>query len=184
MTVDDAVRIMDVLSGAYPGAYAKLNAAAIDASIDAWAAAFARDDPRLVAAAVQSFIEMDEKGFPPVPGQIKAKMRLIMQRGERTEAEAWSVVRAAIANSGYSEREEFAKLPEDIQRILGGPEHGPAQLHGWALMDAATVQSVVASNFQRSYREYAAREREYNALPQDVRTLINSGAFPALKGRS
>ena len=38
-------------------------------------------------------------------------------------------------------------------------------------MDSETVHSVLASNFQRSYRAIAAKEREFERLPPDVREL-------------
>lgn len=40
------------------------------------------------------------------------------------------------------------------------------------MMDADTVSSVVASNFQRSYRARATHEREMLALPSDVRQTM------------
>ena len=39
-------------------------------------------------------------------------------------------------------------------------------------MDTDTVHSVVASNFQRSYRVISSREKEINALPADVRKFV------------
>lgn len=53
------------------------------------------------------------------------------------------------------------------------------------MMDSDTVQSVVQSNFMRSYRVRAQHEREYLALPESVRELMGqlagSMAMPALK---
>lgn len=174
MTLAETGAVMDALKTAYPRYYAELAGGRRESALVMWASAFEGDDVRVVLAAVRSFIEMDEKGFPPVPGQIKAKIRLITQRGEATEAEAWAVVSRAIENAGYPElaEVEFQRLPEYIQRILGGRERGVAQLREWAQMKADTVHSVVASNFQRSYREFAAREREYRALPPDIRRMI------------
>ena len=42
------------------------------------------------------------------------------------------------------------------------------------MMDLSTIQSVVASNFQRSYRAKETRRRELEALPSDVRLMIDS----------
>lgn len=39
-------------------------------------------------------------------------------------------------------------------------------------MDSETVHSVVASNFQRSYKAIAQREREIAKLPSDVKALV------------
>ena len=69
----------------------------------------------------------------------------------------------------YEAREEFEKLPESVRRIVGAP----SQLRDWAMMDCDTFNSVVASNFQRSYRAAAQREREIASLPPDVRALVD-----------
>ena len=39
-------------------------------------------------------------------------------------------------------------------------------------MDAGTVQSVISSNFQRSYQTRAKQEEEFQALPSDIKTMI------------
>lgn len=39
------------------------------------------------------------------------------------------------------------------------------------MMDSDTLNSVIASNFQRSYRAAAQREREVSKLPPDVMAL-------------
>ena len=181
MTVRETGRVMDVLESAYPRYYAGIDKQRQERAVIMWASAFSRDDVRLVVAAVQSFIEMDEKGFPPVPGQIKAKIRLITQRGELPESEAWSMIRKAVCNSGYESREEFDRLPPPLQKLVGSA----SQLREWALMDSGTLNSVVSSNILKAYRTQTAREREFNALPPDVRALIpqsaRTEAFPEKK---
>ena len=87
---------------------------------------------------------------------------------EMTEQEAWSLVLKALSNGTYGSQKEFDKLPPVLQRLVGSPN----QLKEWALMDSDTVNSVVASNFQRSYRARAANEREFLALPSDVRQAM------------
>ena len=129
---------------------------------------FAGDDVQIVAAAVKALIASDEKGFPPVIGQVKARIRQITQPQEMTEGEAWALVAKAIRNSAYDSRKEFDALPEQIQRIVGAP----SQLRDWGTMDSDTVHSVVASNFQRAYRVKAEQKRNYAALPPDVKATI------------
>lgn len=175
--------VMDILETAYPRYYAGVDDGRRKRAAEMWASAFADDDPRLVAAAVKSFINSDEKGFPPVPGQIRAKLRLIVGHNDATELEAWNLVKKALRNSDYYPQEEFDKLPPLVRRMVGNP----AQLREWSLMDSDTVNSVIASNFQRSYREAAEREREYGALPPDVQEFADKLAAarktfaPALK---
>jgi hypothetical protein len=97
-----------------------------------------------------------------------------------TELEAWELVSKATRNSTYNSAQEFAKLPPVVQRLVGSH----MQLKEWAAMDAETLQSVVASNFQRSYKVRAKNEREYLALPENVKTYMASIAegmkMPAL----
>ena len=168
MTRQETGVIMDILTTAYPRFYAGPDAPDMRKTISLWAEMFARDDVALVAAAVKSVIEGDEKGFPPTIGQVKAKLRLITGSKELTEAEAWDMVSQAIRNGLYGAAEEFGKFPPLVRRIVGSPN----TLREWARMDTETVHSVVASNFQRSYRAVSAREREIGALPADVRALV------------
>ena len=161
--------IMDILATAYPRFYAGQNAPDPERAVALWAEMFAGDDVALVAAAVKSWIEADEKGFPPSIGQIKGKLRQITgEDQELTEAEAWALVSSAVRNGIYGAQEEFQKLPLPLQRIVGSP----ATLREWACMDSQELHTVVASNVQRSYRQIAAQEREMAKLPADVRAVV------------
>lgn len=169
MTRDDVIKIMSVLRGAYPHFYRDISKQEAYDTINLWTDMFSRDDASIVSAAVKSLIDGDDKGFPPTIGQVKAKMRLLVGSDELTEAEAWNLVSKAVKNGLYGAVEEFEKLPLAVKRIVGSP----SQLRDWASMDSDTLQSVVASNFQRSYKVVATREKEIAALPDDVKKLIN-----------
>ena len=80
------------------------------------------------------------------------------------------MVARAIRNGTYGAKKEFDALPQVIQRLVGSPN----QLKEWAAMDADVVSSVVASNFQRSYKARVASERELLSLPGDVRAAMQS----------
>lgn len=137
------------------------------------------DEPYpVVAAAVKALIATDSKGYPPHIGAVKTQIRRITQPQEMTEAGAWSLINRAIRNSAYGSQGEFDQLPPMLQRLVGSPN----QLREWATMDTDTVQSVVASNFQRSFRARSTAERNYATLPADVRALSESlGGKLALK---
>ena len=87
---------------------------------------------------------------------------------EMTESEVWTLVSNALRNGIYGAQEEFDRLPPVVRRLVGSP----GQLREWAMMDADTVQSVVASNFQRAYRVRSRQHAEYAALPSDIRQMI------------
>ena len=94
---------------------------------------------------------------------------MLSTQPEMTEGEAWGLVSRALRNSAYDSQREFDALPPRLQRLVGSPN----QLREWAMLDADTVQSVIASNFQRSYRARTAADLAYAALPADVRALVN-----------
>lgn len=109
---------------------------------------FKNFDDELVKKAVQVYIITETKGFAPSIGQVVEKIREItVKSDELTELEAWGHISRALKNSGYGYQEEFDKLPESVKAVVRVPE----QLREWALMDNKEVETVVASNFMRSY---------------------------------
>ena len=170
MTRQETGIIMDILATAYPRFYAGQDAPDPEKAVALWAEMFAEDDVAIVAAAVKALIATDDKGFPPHIGAVKAKVRQITQPSGMTPQEAWNLVAKAIRNSAYDSREEYDKLPKDIQRLVGSPN----QLRDWALMDSDTVHSVVASNFQRSYKARKKADNDFKALPRDVQAMIGT----------
>ena len=179
MNRQETLMLMGTLRVAYPQYYARQAPEEANAAVGLWQMMFAEDDARLVSAAVKAFIATDTKGFPPAIGQIKDKLDKLKAEtngGELTAMEAWQVVRRAIGNSYYHAAEEFAKLPDTIRAVLGGP----SALHDYALMDEDKVNSVVASNFQRSFTARRDHVIEMRKLPEDVKLLLNSDEFKRL----
>lgn len=170
MTLQETGHIMDLLTVAYPRFYSGTNAPDMKKTLKLWTIMFADDPFELVIAAVKALIVTDTKGFPPHIGAVKEKIRQLTAPEQMTEAEAWGKVQRALSNSLYNASVEFDALPPDIQRLVGSPN----QLREWAMMDVETVQSVVSSNFMRSYRVRAKQREEFDALPSDVRKLIGS----------
>ena len=166
MTIEEMAQVIDILAIEYPQIAKKTDEEKI-AMMSLWAGMFADDPGQMVAMAVKAFMASDEEGFPPKMGQIKAIIRKMTMPAElaMTEIEAWALVSRAASNAAYGADEEFAKLPPIVQKLVGSPN----QLRQWAMMDEDTVSSVVASNFQRSYKAIVAKEKETLALPADVR---------------
>lgn len=181
MTREETIKVLAVLKAAYPNFYRGMKADELNGIVALWASQFEADAYNTVGAAVQAHIATDTKGYPPHIGAIKEAIRKLTQPEEMTEMEAWGHVAKALRNSGYHSAAEFEKLPPVVQRIVGSP----SQLREWAMMDTDTVQSVVQSNFMRSYKARAANEREFLALPPQVKEMMGELAagmvFPALK---
>lgn len=166
----DTLKIMAVLQAAFPQFYAKKTKEELDAIVNLWAKMFEDEPYGLVEMATYALIKTRENNYPPGIGEINAKIMQITQPKELTEMEAWSLVRQAISNGIYGSQKEFDALPPIVQSVVGSPN----QLREWAMMDSDTVQSVVASNFQRSYKVRSKNEREYLALPSSVRQYMDA----------
>lgn len=168
MDREETLEIMAVLQAAYPAYYRGQGEEDAKAAVNLWHKMFADDPYPVVSAAVEAHIASDTKGYPPHIGAIRDKITKLTQPEELSEMEAWAMVRKALSNSGYHAQQEFDKLPEVLQRVVGSP----SMLHQWALMDNSDVETVVQSNFMRSYKVRAASAKEYLALPAEVKAFM------------
>ena len=48
-------------------------------------------------------------------------------------------------------------------------------------MDESASEQVIASNFMRSYRQAAKYQKEFDALPTDIKNLIEDKALKRLE---
>ena len=182
MTKKEMAEILALMQANYPDDFRGMSDSAMTGKINLWFMQFRDDEYKDVLAAVMAHIATDTSRFMPPIGVIKAKLTEIRLPEELTPQEAWEMVSRATRNSTYNSGEEFAKLPPVVQRLVGTP----MQLKEWAAMDTETLQSVVGSNFQRSYKVRAAKEREFLALPSNVRDAMEQIAagmkMPELPG--
>lgn len=167
MNRQETISVLAILRAAFPSFYRGMGRQDLESIVDLWEDMFRGDEFQLVAGAVKALIATKTKGYPPTIGEVKEYVRRITQPKEMTEQEAWAHISKALRNSLYGSEDEFAKLPPVLQSVV----HDPRQLREWAMMDEATVQSVVASNVQRSYRAKAQQARDFDALPEDVKAL-------------
>ena len=119
--------------------------------------------------ALKAYIATDTSGFAPSIGQIIDKMQMINSHAEQNEMEAWSLVSKALRNGNYKSREEFEKLPDLVKEAVGSPEN----LHNWAQADIKSVESVIQSNFIKSYRLVVNRQKEMQKLPKEIKAMIS-----------
>lgn len=169
MNRTDVNKIMAILEVAYPNWIAKLEDEKLKIMLNMWTELFADDDANLVASAIKAIVLTDPSPFPPTIGAIKSKMFELSNPNELTEQEAWNLVYKAISNSGHNSKEEHDKLPEVIKSLLT-----PQMLREYAMMDSDQIQSVVASNFMRSYRTRKEKFKEFQLLPNNMKTMISN----------
>lgn len=167
MNRQETVSVLAVLRAAFPSFYRGMERKELEGIVNLWHDMFQDDDANVVAGAVKALIATKTTGYPPTIGEVKEHVRRITKHREMTEQEAWARISKALRNSLYGSEEEFRKLPPVLQSVV----HDPRQLREWAMMEEATVQSVVASNVQRSYRARAQQARDFEALPEDVKAL-------------
>ena len=170
MNMRETAELLAVIGNAYPALNRDRDPAA---NVRYWQTLFADDPAAEVNAAFLAWAAADEKGFPPTPGMLRAKLATLRNpQGDQSEQEAWALVRRALRNSLYGYEREYAALPETIRLVLGEARI----LQDWAMMDAETVDSVVASNFMRSYRARAVHVKELQALPAQAREVFGAVA--------
>lgn len=171
MNLEQTGIIMDILRTAYPRFYSGPKAPDMRQTLQLWNELFKDDDAALVAAAVKSYIVTDIEGYPPHIGAIKAAMYQLTSAGDLDEQEAWELVRRAASRSGWGAQEEYDKLPEAVRKMTS-----PGQLYEWSQMDSDAFNSVVASNFRRSWRVRQESRRRDALLPAEVRRAITGAA--------
>jgi len=170
MTIQETAEIMDILTIAYPQFYNGRNAPDPEKSLALWASMFREDGVVLVVAAVKALIVSEQSNFPPSIGAVKAKIRQITTPKELTEGEAWALVARAVRRLDWlNPGKAFLSLPEDIRQCV----HDPSVLVEWGKAEESSLSTVIASNFQRTYRAKKAANREYEALPPDIKTMID-----------
>lgn len=168
MNRKEVTQTLSVLKAAYPHSFKDMTKRDGEALIQLWTRQFADEDAGAVRAAVENLISSRTTGFSPTVGEIKDHLHRLRTVDGVNDAQAWAMVEKACRRGLYNAREEFEKLPPDVQAAVGGPE----QLKAWAAMDAETVNSVVASNFRKTYHTVKAREKEKALMPPEVKAFI------------
>jgi Na+/phosphate symporter len=165
MNREETKAILAVLKAGYPNFYKDMSAKDATNIVDLWAKMFTDNPAHIITEAVKSL--MCTLRFPPTIADVKEKISLITQPQTMTEMEAWRMVMSAI--NYYNATETFERLPPILRRIVGSPN----QLREWAVMEAETVNSVIQSNFMRSYRAIVTQEKERAMLPESTKQMIN-----------
>ena len=178
MNAKDVKGILALLQTEYPASFARLDDQQMQAKANLWAELLEQYPAKLVYAAVKSIMVGDAREFAPSIGDITNRIHSLTSPLDMSETEAWALVSKACANGIYGYEEEYNKLPPSVQAAVGRPE----QLREWAMMDVETVQSVVASNFMRSFKTTAKRERDLAMIPDDIKQFLNSVGSNAMLG--
>ena len=125
-----------------------------------------------VNGALQIYINTNNSGFAPSVSQIIGCLHKPNEVEQLSEGEAWNLVKRAIQDSGYHAEERFAELPPIIRRCVGSPN----MLHQWSQTESSEVNTVVMSNFQRTYRAVLSKQEYNDRVPIEVSNLVKAVA--------
>lgn len=161
MTKTDTVKILAVLKVAYPGYFEKQDFEEKKQMVELWTLMLADYPYEAVDAAVRAHISSNK--FPPAVAEVIEQLQKICKGQEMSELEAWGYVSCALRNSAYRAREEWAKLPEEIRGMVS-----PELLRSWSMVSAGEAETVIQSQFLKTYRQAKKRQQEFAALPKSV----------------
>jgi len=165
MNIQETTAILRILKLTYPQFYKGMSLSDATETIELWTMMFENDNAKIVTEAVKSMIVTLK--YPPTIADIKEKISIIMDPDTMSELEAWGKVRSAI--SYYNAKDNFDKLEPFLQKLVGSAN----QLREWGMMDAEIINSVIQSNFMRSYKFKLKQDKEYKALPSSTKNLIS-----------
>ena len=165
VTRDETIELLMMVQAAFPNYKPPDKTVAVNT----WFLMLADYPYQQVQMALKAYIATDTSGFAPSIGQIIDKIQMINSHAEQNEMEAWSLVSKALRNGNYKSREEFEKLPDLVKEAVGSPEN----IHNWAQADIKSVESVIQSNFIKSYRLVVNRQKEMQKLPKEIKSMIS-----------
>ena len=168
MNKKETLRILQLIAAAYPKTFNIEDENKLSLQMEIWCSCFTDENYTEVAQALKYHISTDVSGFPPVIGKLKESIYKMHNPNELTELDAWNLVKKALRNSLYNASEEFYKLPEVVQSCVGSPQ----TLRTWSQNDSDEINTVIASNFQRSYKSRAKSYKEVAMLPSSIRNVI------------
>ena len=174
MTEEQVGKLLMTIQAYYPN----YNPPDKKVTLNAWYIMLAEYPEELVLQALRACIATNTSGFAPDVGQIMSKIQTISQPQELDGMTAWGLVSKALRNGTYGAVEEFNKLPPLVRQAVGMPDN----LKNWATSDYQTIETVIQSNFLRTYETIVKRANEINRMPDNIKSLIektNANSYKA-----
>lgn len=172
MTIKEMGIVLMIIQNAYPKWAQSLSVDQHKQMILVWHEMFDGQDFGMVKAAVKAHCASEK--WPPAIAEILERINYIKTGGaqEMTGMEAWALVRKAIKNGIYHAKDEFEKLPSKVQAAIGNHY----AIKEWAEMEMDQLETVVQSQFIKSYAVKVDQHKKQEALPNDVKALIEQTA--------
>lgn len=166
MDRNETLKILSLIKVAYPNSYSKMSDDELKSLTMLWEAQFKGYEFELVAIAVNTFISEDLSGYAPTIAQVKNLARKLTSPQSKTDNEIWTPIYKAICNSAYNSKEEWNKLPQELQKCCT-----PEQLKVWAMSSNDDIQWI-KKEVVGEYRQRETRQQEFDLLPTKAQTLV------------
>lgn len=173
MNRQETQKILAVIAATYPNYHPESKSAAVDA----WTMAFADVPYEQVSQGLAMYMRTERTGFAPSPGQIMGQLDAARRAAIPAAGEAWNLVARAMRNSAYHAADEFARLPESVQRVIGSP----TDLREMAMSDESRITTYRAQ-FTKAYECEINRQSWANSLPESIRERLAQVTRLALEG--
>lgn len=169
MNKGETAQIIAVIKEYYP---LDKEATNITNKVNAWYVILKDYDYNLIQNALIAYVTQSNSQFPPSVASLVAKANELMNYNKysMTELEAWNCVVKAVRNSWYNSEKEFEKLPPAVKKVIGSPN----TLKEWGQMKIEDFNTVIQSNFMRSYTAKIKQEKDHNVLPSSVKNYIEN----------
>lgn len=165
MTRDEIKEMLMVIQAAYPNYKPQDKTVAVNT----WYMMLKDYEKEVVEAALKIYIASDTSGFAPAIGQLIDKINTVTAPPELNSMAAWGLVSKALRNGCYGAEQEFEKLPPTVKKAVGSSDN----LRHWAQSDSKSIETVIQSNFIRTYEAEVRRKNEAAKTPPDVMALID-----------
>ena len=166
MTREETKELLMMIKAIYPNFSIKPEE--MTATINAWHLMLSEYPIEGINAALQIYVKTNNTGFAPSVSQIIGCMHKPSEVEQLSEGEAWNMVKRAIQDSAYHSKERFNELPPIIQRCVGSAN----MLFQWGQTDSDTVNTVIMSNFQRTYRAVLSKQDFNNKVPEQIADIV------------
>lgn len=169
MTRQECKQLLMIVEATYPN----FRTASPGETLEAWNIFLADYDYNTILGALKIYINSSNSAFAPSVSQLIAMTRKPKELSAPTCTEVWREVRNAIRSGIYHHQEEFEKLSDFAKKCVGES----AQLREWAMLESETIDSVIASNFEKTYKAMLNREYQIDALTieQKEQYLLGGG---------
>lgn len=157
----EILKTLAVIKVAYPNSFLKMSSQDFETLANLWEMQFSEYDYKLVITAINTIIANDQNQFMPTIARIKEVCRNLLNPNSISDEQAWLYIKKAISNGIYHAREEFEKLPTECQKLVGNP----GRLRDWAMMDSSEIETIVHSNFLKSFKAQQENSKLQNSIP-------------------